>query len=136
MINGPATLLPVAPVTPAREGGRFSTSLTLPYPPSVNTYWRRNGGRYFIARAGKAFREAVINEANGCGCCLSRLRVTVDLFPPDRRRRDIDNVAKALLDALGHARIYGDDSQIDRLHLRRMEVSPPGFCTVLVEEIE
>ena len=42
--------------------------------------------------------------------------------PPDNRRRDIDNVQKALLDALQHGGAYADDSQIVRLSI---EKGPP-----------
>ncbi|HAC91237.1 MAG TPA: hypothetical protein DCF63_11500 [Planctomycetaceae bacterium] len=41
------------------------------------------------------------------------------MFPPDRRRRDIDNVQKALLDALQHGGAYLDDSQIVRLSIEK-----------------
>ena len=37
------------------------------------------------------------------------------LFPPDARRRDIDNYNKALFDALTHAGIWEDDSQVQRM---------------------
>ena len=33
--------------------------LSLPYPPSVNTYWRANGNRRFISKAGVEFKKAV-----------------------------------------------------------------------------
>ena len=116
-----------------------SLSLTLPFPPSVNTYWRRNGGRYFVARAGKLFRCAVseeIGDNSPTPTLVGRLRVEIDLFPPDRRRRDIDNFGgKAILDCLYYAGVYEDDEQIDELIIRRQEVSKPGYCTVLVEEI-
>ena len=105
----------------------------------MNTYWRRNGGRYFIAKAGKVFRSAVGDEIFGGDSMTAmscRLRVVIELFPPDRRRRDIDNFGgKAILDALGSANVYEDDEQIDELVIRRREVSKPGYCTVLVEEI-
>jgi len=43
------------------------------------------------------------------------LEVKVVLCPPDRRRRDEDNFAgKALFDALTHAGVWEDDSQIKR----------------------
>ena len=29
----------------------------LPYPPTVNTYWRRHGNTYFISEAGKRYRR-------------------------------------------------------------------------------
>ena len=41
--------------------------------------------------------------------------MNIQLFPPDRRRRDIDNVLKPLLDALEHGKAYIDDSQIKKL---------------------
>ncbi|EMV2658613.1 hypothetical protein AAB147_005115, partial [Escherichia coli] len=31
----------------------------LPYPPTVNTYWRRHGNTYFISEAGKRYRHDV-----------------------------------------------------------------------------
>jgi len=65
-----------------------------------------------------------------------RLAVTVDLYPPDKRRRDVDNSAKATLDALAHAGVYEDDSQIDDLHIRRREVVPPGRVVVTVTAID
>ena len=130
---------PGAPVTPAGNGGGFyrSVSLTLPYPPSVNTYWRRNGPRYFISKAGKAFRQAVSEECNsvrGLQCMEGRLSMTVGLNPPDRRVRDVDSVCKALLDSM-QGKVYVNDSQIDRLLIVRGGVRPPGVCTVLIEEI-
>lgn len=36
-------------------------------------------------------------------------------FMPDAKRRDLDNLLKAPLDAMQHAGIYLDDSQIRRL---------------------
>ena len=55
---------------------------------------------------------------------------------PDKRRRDLDNITKALLDALSHANMFEDDEQIDDLHLIRMGVEKPGRVEVTVEEIE
>jgi Holliday junction resolvase RusA-like endonuclease len=41
----------------------------------------------------------------------SRYRVDVEAFLPDERRRDLDNIAKTLLDALNGV-LYLDDSQV------------------------
>ncbi|MEY4713325.1 MAG: hypothetical protein RIS88_2775 [Pseudomonadota bacterium] len=38
---------------------------------------------------------------------------------PDRRRRDLDNTLKATQDAMTHAGIWDDDSQIDDLRIVR-----------------
>lgn len=108
-------------------------TLTLPWPPSVNHYWLRNrNGSVRVSGAGMAFRMQVMSLYRGKPL-TGRLAVVVDLYPPDRRRRDVDNVGgKALLDALAHAGVYEDDSQIDDLHIRRREVVPPGRVVVTV----
>ena len=48
---------------------------------------------------------------------------------------DIDNRAKPLLDALQHAKVFIDDSQVDRLILERKEIIPGGMCEVFIQEI-
>ena len=100
----------------------------LPYPPSVNHYWRRVGTRTLISRGGRAFRQAVcaILAADGVRPLAGPLAVQVMVYPPDNRRRDIDNVQKALLDALAHGGAYHDDSQIARLTVERQHVVPGG----------
>lgn len=112
--------------------------LVLPWPPSSNTYWRRNGPRYFITPSGIAYRQQVailgVSWKNRFDRD-KRLSVLVEAYPPDRRRRDVDNIFKCLLDSLQWARIYVDDSQIDRLFVERKAVEPPGRVIVSVEEI-
>jgi crossover junction endodeoxyribonuclease RusA len=48
-----------------------------------------------------------------------RLRVEIIAFQPDQRRRDLDNMLKAPLDALQACGAYHDDSQIDELIICR-----------------
>ena len=66
----------------------------------------------------------------------SRVKVSLYLIMPDNRKRDIDNVLKAVLDAIGHAEIYHDDSQVDELHVVRGHVEPPGCVDVIIQKIE
>lgn len=58
--------------------------------------------------------------------------MTIKASPPDRRARDLDNILKALLDALAHAGVYADDSEIDELHIYRLPARAPGtvFLTI------
>lgn len=99
--------------------------LTLPFPPSVNTYWRAPNsgplkGRHLISAKGRAYQSAA------CAAIIEQLRrlpkpsnspasVEIVLFPPDARRRDIDNYNKALFDALTHAGVWEGDSQVKRM---------------------
>ena len=113
------------------------TELELPFPPSVNHYWRRVGPRTLISRGGRAFRSSVcaILAAQGVRPLRGPLAIEIDVYPPDRRRRDIDNLQKALLDALAHGGAYEDDSQVSRLSVVRREVIPEGKVVVRIRRM-
>ena len=64
------------------------------------------------------------------------LAVEVEAFPPDRRRRDIDNIQKALLDALEHGGAYADDSQIVRLTIEKRGPVAGGKTLVRIRKAE
>lgn len=95
-------------------------NITLPWPPSVNTYWRNVNGRTIISADGRAYRAAVVEQI-----MLQRkqmhfdgpLRLIIEAHRPDNRRRDLDNLFKATLDSLAHAGVYEDDSQIHDLRI-------------------
>ena len=108
--------------------------LDLPWPPSVNHYWGQFGKQRFIGKRGKEFRIKVLQACREGGIepLEGRLAMHVSLFPPDRRKRDIDNVLKSLLDACEHAGCYASDSQIDELHVVRLENLTGGGCSVLI----
>lgn len=102
-------------------------TLTLPWPPSTNTYWRhptkgRLAGRHLISEQGRAYREAVALQVlaqNGRRLLDCPLSIDIEVFMPDRRRRDLDNLLKSLLDSMTHAGVWADDSQIHDLRIRR-----------------
>jgi crossover junction endodeoxyribonuclease RusA len=104
----------------------------LQWPPSVNHYWFANGNRRFIAKRGKDFRADVVRRCFAVKPQEGRLAVFITAYPPDHRRRDVDNICKALLDALQHAGVYEDDAQIDALVVTRGDVVPGGKVNVLV----
>lgn len=114
--------------------------MALPWPPSMNHYWRRVGPRTLISREGRTFRRNVCALLAGNGPrkppAGGRVALAMDAFPPDRRRRDLDNLLKPTLDALEHACVYEDDGQIDVLVVRRRQVDRPlGRVEVRVEEL-
>lgn len=47
------------------------------------------------------------------------LSVEINFYFPDKRKRDIDNCVKAVLDGLKYYSLIGDDSQIQTLHLEK-----------------
>jgi crossover junction endodeoxyribonuclease RusA len=112
----------------------------LPYPPSINHYWRHVGPRTLISREGRTFRTNVCALLGGGGPRKppvgGRIALAMDAFPPDGRRRDLDNLLKPSLDALQHAGVYEDDSQVDLLVARRREMDRPyGHIEVTVGEL-
>ena len=93
--------------------------IELPYPPSINHYYRRVGNRTLISREGRAYRVSVcaILADLGVRPLAGPLELWIEAFPPDRRRRDADNLLKSTLDALEHGGLYHDDGQIKSLHV-------------------
>lgn len=120
--------------------------LTLPLPPSVNTYYKKYRNKLIISPAGQEFRKNVIALVDTIANIErftkdDRLSLDVNFYPPDNRRRDLDNFCgKALQDALQHAGIYPDDSQLDSVTYNRMAVDRkwPRVEIVLdrIEELE
>ncbi len=89
-----------------------------------------------MSREGRRYRRTVRDLLAGTTQLTGRLAVVVTLFPPDQRRRDLDNALKALLDAVGHGGAYGDDSQIDELRVTRGEVLTGGSTRIEIREIK
>ncbi len=110
--------------------------LELPFPPSSNHYWRRVGNRTLISRGGRLFRTAVcqILAAQGVRPIAGPLVVEISVYPPDRRRRDADNLLKALCDAMEHGGVYEDDSQIVKLSIEKCRPMEGGKTVVRIRK--
>jgi len=109
--------------------------LALPWPPSVNHYWRAGGGgRQIISDEGRAYRERVWLLCLEASADMLReeLLLLLRFYPPDRRRRDLDNLLKAPLDAMQAGRIYRDDSQIKALYVSMGGKVEGGRCNVRI----
>lgn len=112
-------------------------TLELPYPPSVNHYWRRVGHKVLISRQGRDFRARVlaILQPLSLQPLCGPLAVEMDVYPPDRRVRDLDNLPKGVLDALAQGGLYADDSQVVRLLLVKLSPVRGGKLILRVEEV-
>lgn len=116
--------------------------LRLPWPESVNhLYGNRYGGRgKYMTPAGKAFMSAVAAIVYEARCRRYKepqlLTITMLFYPPDRKRRDEDNLLKQTLDSLEKAGLVDNDHQFaDKILLRR-EVVAGGEIVVRVQEWE
>ena len=111
--------------------------LDLPYPPSVNTYWRNWRGRMVISKAGRAYQESVRAIVRGrIPYCINKpCSVLMLVNPPDRRKRDLDNLPKAVFDALTKSRVWADDSLVKRMTVDwwKMPVVKGGSLTLFIE---
>lgn len=121
-----------------------SLTFTLPWPPSVNRLWRSPNrgplaGRTLLSREGRSYRSLVsgaVLEQGRPESLPGRLSVNIIANPPDRRRRDLDNIFKAVLDGLTHAGVIADDGDIDRLEITRSAVVKGGCLIVRITSIE
>lgn len=112
--------------------------ITLPYPPSVNRLWRakKGGGVYRSAeyvnwKKAAAWELAVQVKSRSI---QGRFKILIEAVAPDKRRRDIDNICKAILDVLVAARVIEDDHMCRDLHVRWVEGGPP--VRIEIEGIE
>lgn len=111
-------------------------TLTLPWPPTANTYYRNLPGKTLISEKGRAYRAAVAQQVlvqRGARRLSGRLAVAIVAHVPDRRRRDLDNLFKGVLDSLTHAGVWLDDEQIDCLSIERGPIG--GMLKVTVREV-
>lgn len=106
--------------------------LTLPFPPSVNTLYRHVGQNVVLSKQGREYAKSVndaVAEALEAGQMVPPPPHAVWLLatPPDRRKRDLDNLPKRLLDLV--YRVFEiDDSQIIRMAAEwRKDGRAPGI---------
>ncbi|QDP46546.1 MAG: putative crossover junction endodeoxyribonuclease [Prokaryotic dsDNA virus sp.] len=118
-----------------------SYSLRLPFPPSLNRLWRTVPRRgVILSKVGRDYRRDVHSALHAQESELpivtltGRLAVRIEGYAPDRRKRDIDNWVKAVLDSLeATGKVFIDDGQFDRLEVIRRETNPPhGFIMVTI----
>lgn len=119
---------------------------TLPYGPSMNTYWRtrvivpkanpkKAFANTYVSEAGIAFQlsvKAIVHAKHPYAKLLGPLAINVLAHPPDKRARDLDNLLKPILDALMYAGLFEDDSQFSAIFIRRGEVIKGGSMLVQI----
>jgi crossover junction endodeoxyribonuclease RusA len=104
-------------------------NLTLPYPPSGNHMWKKGVDRTYLTDRAKDYYREIWAAAVQQGAIINidqQVAVECRLYPPDKRRRDLDNAWKVLSDGLTKARVWQDDHLVRSLHLVWMDVEPGG----------
>lgn len=109
-------------------------AMKLPFPPSLNHYWRKDRGGMHISEDGKKYIARVQQLAllNGRGDTeyslkvlrqpepKQKLKVCAVFYCPDNARRDLDNLFKVLFDCMTKAKVWHDDSQVFELDAMKL----------------
>jgi len=107
----------------------------------MNSIWRAVPHRGMIlSRAGRKYREdalwVISTQHENRKPLTGRLEVVIEVFVPDRRKRDLSNIPKAVEDAITKSgKIWIDDEQIDDLRIIRREKSRPAEVVVHIREL-
>lgn len=109
---------------------------SLPYPPSVNNLFFNTGRGRSKTDAYKAWQEAagyaIVEQ--GRKRIRGLVALSIALVKPDKRKRDLSNVIKAIEDLLVSMSVIDDDSLVQRISIQWVDAGDP--CTVLVHEYE
>lgn len=132
-----------------RSAVPYVFNFSLPMPPTVNHYFveravpsKHKPGKFVVMKTPgekalefrKAVGQALLEQRIPLRILTGKLAVTISVVPADRRRRDLDNLLKPLLDALVRCELIEDDSDIDELAIRRLDVGE-GRVIVEIREI-
>jgi len=109
---------------------------SLPYPPSVNNLFFNTGRGRSKTDAYKAWQEAagyaIVEQ--GRKRIHGLVALSIALVKPDKRKRDLSNVIKAIEDLLVSMSVIDDDSLVQRISIQWVDAGDP--CVVLVHEYE
>lgn len=87
----------------------------------------RLAGRTMLSAQARAYRadcaKRVLAGTRPASPLAGSLVAGIAAYAPDRRARDLDNLPKAVFDALKHCGVIEDDRYIDALYIERREVS-------------
>lgn len=112
--------------------------IVLPFPPSVNRLWRttKGGGVYRSPKYAEWRRLAmwqIAGQAKGKRIS-GPYKLTILAVRPDKRKRDLGNLEKAISDILVSQNIVEDDCLCEWIEARWVSNGPE--CEVRIEPLE
>ena len=117
-------------------------TINIPFPYATGNHYKSfnfKSKRVFVTKKAQAYRLAV----KSCLVALrfaqsdmfvNHVKVVMNIYPPDKRKRDIDNVAKVVWDALTLAGLWKDDKLIKDLHVTVHEPFKGGYINLEVTD--
>lgn len=116
------------------------TQLVLPWPPAVNNLFFNAGNRRVRTKRYDAwlFAAAASLKIQRITPIKGPFSISILCEPPDRRRRDLDGLAKAPLDLLVKAGVIEDDSLARSIGLFWSDNPPakPGCVKITLEAVK
>ena len=106
--------------------------------PTVNHLWKTSGHkRYLTPEALRYIVEVKAAVPWGFKCFTEPVQVTIIASPPDKRKRDLDNLGKIIFDSLTKAGVYTDDHLVHKITITKAEiVKPNGRMIITVESLK
>jgi crossover junction endodeoxyribonuclease RusA len=102
---------------------------------SVNKYYRSWQGRVLISKDGREFKKEVDLLLNNYEKILGKIKLTLILHFKDKRKRDLDNYNKVLIDCLKN-KLFEDDDQIYQLYMEKYIGCGFNKISIIIESIE
>jgi crossover junction endodeoxyribonuclease RusA len=96
-----------------------SVLLTLPIPPSANRYWRSAGGRVYVSEEAQKYKNLVKTIFGQLDPFEGNIAVEFTVYRA-RKKGDLDNYIKVMLDALKGI-VYPDDDAVIDIHAKRKD---------------
>lgn len=117
--------------------------ITTDVPPSTNNAYVNSSRGRVLSAVARAFKDAAgwqaLSQARQLGWRYQqghRIGIKIDLYFKDDRKRDIDNCAKLVIDAIAQALSF-DDCIVDDLHIRRRPADKHNpRCVIKIEQYE
>lgn len=116
--------------------------LKLPFPISVNRYYKHTRKGVNISEEGMKFRRVVsfIVAANRRHHNITNriidepVEITVEYYPDNNRVHDIDNPLKCLFDSLTKAQVWTDDKLVKKCTMIMNDVDrKKGYCLITID---
>lgn len=111
--------------------------IQLPWPPTVNHYYTVARNRKILSENGRNYKAYAVSCMMAQG--VPKLReedrpfgISIIARPPDKRRRDLDNILKPLLDSLVDYGAIPDDWMVDDIRIQRMNPCKDGQIEVRI----
>ena len=125
----------MSPILFTSQGRPNVLKILMPYPPSINRLWRasKRGGVYKSQEYRDWQTEArwEIDKQIKKQRVSGHYKLTILVVRPDKRRRDLGNLEKAISDILVMTNTIDDDCLCDWIDIRWTESGPD--CMVIIE---